>query len=347
MAGLKVRAPSKVQLREIAIRAASVRGRSGIVRASRLTDDTLRRRALDSDFVSFDIFDTAIVRAVAAPDALFLFLGDPPSEFRRSRLDAESTARSAAANRGLDEVSIEEIHRCAAWPRLRNVDTSDVMASELELELAFCRAHAPALELFDELKAAGRAPAFISDTYLSRDTIIELLCSCGFAGWSELVVSSDHGRTKRSGELFDIAAKQLGVPTGWMHLGDTLIPDVINARRRGIRVGYVPRPIDQLRLAAPRLSGWVESTASPAGASVLLGLLANTFAASPTASRSTEALNGLISRVAALLLSGSDQGSPAGTASNIVRDFCILSGATTGDQHRIADALEAYLVAKD
>ena len=64
------------------------------------------------------------------------------------------------------------------------------------------------------------------------------------------------------------------------HVGDTFLSDVWNARRRGIRVGYVPRAIDDLLLliGAQLPESASKDTPYRMGASVALGLFANAWA---------------------------------------------------------------------
>lgn len=318
MVDLKQHIPGKTAARELVIRAMAFKGLAGVSRAHRATDDRIRQKALAADLVTFDVFDTAIVRALAAPVDLFEFLGHPAADFKRARIDAERRAVQAALASGLDEVTIGEIHELARWPQSSVSGASpgvDLVADEIVLEHRFCRAHPPAFELFNELVGLGRPPVFISDTYFDQEEIVALLEVCGFSGWADVIVSSAHRRTKRSGELFDVAASRLGKPSRWFHLGDTLTPDVLSARRRGIIAGYIPRPIDQLRILAPSFESVVRQSVSSQVATVVVGLVANALAADGRVG--VGALERTLGRFAGELEGSHAPGSPNGLAEQL------------------------------
>ena len=87
------------------------------------------------------------------------------------------------------------------------------MDLEISTELSVCKANPEALKFFNTVKKAGKAGkrvVIISDMYLSASTISTILISCGYdLTGVNVYVSSEYGKTKRSGNLFREVLKAL------------------------------------------------------------------------------------------------------------------------------------------
>ena len=97
---------------------------------------------LTYDIISFDIFDTLILRPFARPDDLFMIVGNRLGvpEFYRIRKEAEEKARNIASIiNGIREVTIHDIYKIIE-------DRSGIPAEkgiqvEFEVELEYCFAN--------------------------------------------------------------------------------------------------------------------------------------------------------------------------------------------------------------
>ncbi len=262
------------RIRDGVVEALAKRLPLGVHTALSLLDDQMLARASRSQLVSLDVFDTVLVRPLRSPDHAFLLLGGPDQ--RRHRIEAERLARRTATTHGRAEVTLAEIHQLASG-RNSTWDAGRQEQRELDVERSLCRPHSTAAAFVEHVRAAGARVVFISDTYLSEDIVRDLLGEMGRD--AELIVSSEFATTKRAGSLFDLASERLDVdPARWMHIGDTLTPDVIRPRQRGIQAGYVPRPIDQFRRGFADLERRL-APETELMSSMLIGLLANELAA--------------------------------------------------------------------
>ncbi|MCP5249206.1 MAG: hypothetical protein H6942_11850 [Candidatus Accumulibacter sp.] len=208
-----------------------------------------------AEVVSFDIFDTALVRPFAAPDHLFWFLerkagevlgaGQPP--FRQVRIESEREARMLAT---LPEITLAEIYRRAEARLALAADTlAPLMSLELALEHACCRRRDCVGELYDYTLTAGKTVFFTSDTYLDESVIDALLRAKGFDGRHQIIVSSVHRATKHDGPLFRELHRQAGVARRKiLHIGDNFRSDCLMAWRNGIPSLHVPSPIHNFSL---------------------------------------------------------------------------------------------------
>lgn len=194
---------------------------------------------------SYDVFDTVLTRLVAHPAAVFALVaarlcregvvGQAASVCREARIAAEAAVRLARPG---SEVTLADIVDELAW-RLgfSREQAAKWMEAEVEMERRLCRG-VPALR--SEIGAARRAGVriqFVSDMYLSREVICELLVREEIAGREDAVwVSSSEGASKRSGDLFSrIATKTGSCYADWVHHGDRRDSDVNVPRSLGIR----------------------------------------------------------------------------------------------------------------
>lgn len=215
--------------------------------------------------VSFDIFDTLLLRRVERPVDLFEQMGeraraaglvDPalaPPLFRLARQEAERRARAAV--RG-GEVMLPAIHA-----ELGLGDPAALMALELALEAEQILANPLLVPLLRDLAAAGVPVVLLSDMYLPPTDLAALLAGVGIEPdlYRRLYVSGAVGCSKRDGGLFRVlAADHPAIPPGRMlHVGDDPVGDVTMARAAGLQaIHYVPGPgLARLRERERALSG--------------------------------------------------------------------------------------------
>lgn len=203
------------------------------------------------DLVTFDVFDTALVRGVARPEDVFRQLaleararGLLPhgsldvADFVKARRQAEEAARRHAWEaHGWFEIRLDEIHaRLAADLALDASRMHQLMALERLVEQAHGMRNPFVGSLFEQARQAGKTTGFLSDMYLDEALVEGLLAQAGYAGYDFLLVSSAGRETKASGALFHrvIDTRRIA-PRKWLHLGDNPDSDVARPRALGIR----------------------------------------------------------------------------------------------------------------
>jgi predicted HAD superfamily hydrolase len=200
---------------------------------------------------SFDVFDTCLTRKFAAPSDLFLELAHrlqrrfpallahfDPETLRVSRQEAENDAR---AKLGREEAPLEEIWRAFA-ARMGVAELWEHSAIELALEEESLRPIVRCLREIERLRAAGSRILFISDTYFSREFIEAQLQRHEFLRPEDGVyVSSEWGKTKATGHLFQLVLKTENIPAASLyHQGDHARSDVAIPRALGIKCRHIP-----------------------------------------------------------------------------------------------------------
>lgn len=235
-----------------------------------MTEETCRERILSEEveIVSFDIFDTLLLRPFFAPADLFDFL-DPfvteflgardSVDFKTYRKEAEQMARQRFASRG-EDVTLDEVYECLGEMLELPQNRAEIIKSrEIRMELRFCRPRNFARKLFDLAKSAGKRVVIASDMYLPQSVVEELLEKNGCTGYEKLYLSSSLRRTKATGHLYEYMAEDLGAdPGSILHIGDNETADVRRAKSRGLQAIHFPKCRDLLMNAVSgRYSGEV------------------------------------------------------------------------------------------
>ena len=183
-------------------------------------------------YISFDIFDTLVVRDVNKPTDVFAIMEEQLgiNGFYEKRIKAERDSRLKVDN---GEVSIEDIYSC-----IEGVSREDIeryIQLELSLELKICHSNPDIIDFYNECRGKYRI-VLISDMYLCKEQIKLLLDSCGIEGYENLYVSCDVGKSKWTGELYDYVLSDLGINRNEIiHIGNDSFSDAFCAFKRGIR----------------------------------------------------------------------------------------------------------------
>lgn len=204
--------------------------------------------------VSFDIFDTLIIRPFLIPTDLFQLLNNRFDElmnsssfltFAEMRVRAEKAARNnnyIIANR-YEEITIDEIYNQLITDYSIPSDVAKIMIDEEKaLEVKFCKARTKIKEIFDLAIFLGKKVICITDMYLDRDTITKILEKNGYTNIDNIFISSEERLTKASGHLYKIAIKQMDVePDNILHIGDNWHSDIIKSKAHKLSTFFIPK----------------------------------------------------------------------------------------------------------
>lgn len=194
----------------------------------------LAMQMLPYDVISFDIFDTLILRPFANPTGLFYIIGKRLNmpEFYRLRIETEKKAKETAfVQNGSREVTIYDIYelieRKTGLPRDVGVKT------EFEAELQYCKANPYIRQVFRMLQEQQKTIIIVSDMYLPHDMMARLLENCGYCGYEKLYISCDYGCGKNTKGLYKYVLRDFP-DKSIIHVGDNYRADVERAKECGI-----------------------------------------------------------------------------------------------------------------
>lgn len=194
--------------------------------------------------VSFDLFDTLIVRKVFSPKDLFHQIpnrpGFPPKaktvDFAALRVRAEHQLRKRwqREGRSLDptlDMIYEEFHSIT---RLDEALINAIKKIECAAEVETAEPRMLIKQIYDAAIATGKHVAISTDMYLPRAIIDEILKKCGYDADHHVYLSSEVGFTKKHGTLYPFLARTYELePDECAHFGDNVKSDVKMAEKAG------------------------------------------------------------------------------------------------------------------
>lgn len=200
--------------------------------------NVLKNKIQKADIVSFDVFDTLLLRNVLNPTDIFKaveidFFKENCEEidFFKIRIRAEHQARKHSRK---EDVLLDEIYQYVE-KELGPV-SNKLKKLEIELEKKFITANGQMKELYNYAKTLDKRIFIITDMYMPKSIIEELLSLNDIDGYEKLFVSSELKITKATGSLYQHIkfTEQINNESEWLHIGDNYQSDVINAEKFGI-----------------------------------------------------------------------------------------------------------------
>lgn len=188
--------------------------------------------------VSFDIFDTLLIRPYCKPTDLFLHLEriHQTEGFATARIEAEKRARKVSPR---EDIFFDEIYKFI------DIKYAHLKEHELKLEKQILHKNTRATEIYNYAKSLGKRIIITSDMYFDSEFLKSVLLKEGFS-FEKLYVSSEIGKTKWSGTLFDYILRDLNIsPEQILHIGDNAQSDVEIPKRKGIFVYHVNRLVEE------------------------------------------------------------------------------------------------------
>jgi FMN phosphatase YigB (HAD superfamily) len=275
--------------------------------SKKLDELTMRVQDTKIKVVSFDIFDTLLLRPTVRPTDIFRLVGRKtnysPAQFMEMRRLAEVETRKRRPY-GIDDITLDDIYQ--TFSNIYAVDIEEaerIKQIELDTEFKFLYPRKSLQHLFCKALDAGKEVILVSDMYLPKDFIEKVLKKNGYTGYSELFLSCEHGMSKGSGKLFQKIISifsEKGIGSGEiLHIGDNLGADVRIPRKHGIHSEYAPNAINIFK--SKRGLSYLTNSRDNDN-SFLTGLIANTMFDDPYISHDPKrTINGRLENLALLV----------------------------------------------
>ena len=213
----------------------------------------------ETKYVSFDIFDTLIVRPFFDPTDLFELLSVELNkslssyvDFVQIRIDAEKMCRERINLNfpAKEEITLDEIYSFIGREYKFDKDLLDeVKKKEEELELKYCYERKIGKIFFELAKEAQKTIIICSDMYLDRKIIENILKKNGYKEFTKLYLSSEIRLTKSQNSLYAYIQRDLSCKKGkyFIHIGDNWDSDVTNPQVYGWYSGHISKTVDLLQ----------------------------------------------------------------------------------------------------
>jgi HAD superfamily hydrolase (TIGR01549 family) len=205
----------------------------------------------ENELISFDIYDTALLRNVLNPADIFDLVSLELkkrnmniTDFKKIRVWAEEKARSISQK---EDIQFDDIYKIIE-NKVGKTRSKVIQEIELSVEEKFTIANPFIKRVFDYAKSKKKTIIFISDMYLSKEFICSLLKKNGYNGYFEVYISGDLGISKASSNMYVFLKEQLNIDRNWLHIGDNYISDYINAKKVGIASYFYRKVRDRISL---------------------------------------------------------------------------------------------------
>ncbi|MCI9023870.1 MAG: hypothetical protein HFG92_05415 [Dorea sp.] len=191
--------------------------------------DKLINYCIKYDVISFDIFDTSLVRLTDAPEDVFDIVGKiiGDNSFRNKRIRAQKIAeKKYRKSTTLTNIYQEMVN----FGYVKIEDKEEILKKELEIEDKVCIPRLAIRDLVEKLSEIGKTVVFLSDMYISGDYMELILRNKGFLGFQNVIVSCDIGMNKKDSDAYRYL-KELYPFQKILHIGDNIRTDYINAKK--------------------------------------------------------------------------------------------------------------------
>lgn len=210
--------------------------------------EELKDKIDQADIVSFDIFDTLIMRKIFSPEDVFRLLGEKIKA--ELKLDCNITGiRAQVAAKCGPFATINEIYeKIKKQIDLTDKNISDIMQLEKKTDMDLCIARKDIAELYEYCIESGKEVYLISDMYYTLQDIKRLLDKCGLSVIDDrhIWISCEKKKDKISGSLWKEYSSVVGKNAKCIHIGDNKIGDIENSKKYGINSYYVMSGKDML-----------------------------------------------------------------------------------------------------
>ena len=198
------------------------------------TKEELYQKIARADVVSFDLFDTLVMREVLSSmdiaeltDALLREMGFDIYDFTALRLGTEkrlskNTAPTLEKLYSDIKKSIPEVF----------LSPSELAGLEWETDYKTIVPRRSVCEIFDYCICQGKQVYIVTDTYYCLERIEAILEKCNISGYAGIYVSCEYGTGKRQ-RLFDRLREKEG-DRKYLHIGDDEAADIEMASKAGM-----------------------------------------------------------------------------------------------------------------
>ena len=182
-----------------------------------INQDVLQSKIDKADIISFDIFDTLIMRRCLYPRDIFYIIDE---DFAKARIKAETELYSEEKDPNIYDI-YERMGR-AYSPQ-----------AEIDLEKEYLVPRNAMIEMLNYALEKGKSVWLTSDMYLPKEIMAEMLSKLGINVKSERVLVSCDCKTAKHNGLFSLLRQKAGNGR-ILHIGDNYEADITSAIRYGI-----------------------------------------------------------------------------------------------------------------
>ncbi|GEM_PF-392381 len=274
-----------------------------------VTKKKIRKEIDRAKCISFDIFDTLLVRDYSSPDDLLRESSTRATDYlwRNVHHDINSeeyyelrkrTARNLleqAKNNDQEDITLRDIYNGMR----KTLGVSKEVAVKLrkiesDLEIRHTKLRGSISQLYEYARARNKEIILTSDMYLDSDIVDLMLRKNNIQGYEKLYLSSELKLLKKTGNLFKHILSDRGIrSSNLLHIGDNAVSDYSIPKKLGIRSILIPKSIESMYANPYYHRAWKRIGNNPGSMhwiSTWQGLVSNRLFGTSNISRSSKSL---------------------------------------------------------
>lgn len=188
------------------------------------------------EVISFDLFDTLVMRKIMIPSDVFELIQIKLQGMYKKLEFAEIRKRAyeKAYTKYGDRVTLDLIYeQFCEMTNLSNGDIARIKQIEIETEVELVTPRGEMIEILAYCLEKHKKVYILTDMYLSRDSINLILEKCLISNGYELWISTELNIYKHNGSMWQRFVRK-NYQKKCLHIGDDLKADIIQAGAEGI-----------------------------------------------------------------------------------------------------------------
>jgi len=231
----------------------------------------IKQKIDKAEVISFDIFDTLLVRPYIQPNDLFDHLGKMENipNFRKMREFAFEEAIRKYKTPENEEVTFEQIYEFIPE------QYKYIKDKELELEYQVLQENTEMKEVYNFALKRNKRIIIVSDMFLPKNFIESVLNKNGYKNYNKLYLSSEYKKLKFTGNLFRTVLNELQIkPNKVLHIGDNKYSDYKTPVKMGMNALKYEKISKQFFKNNKKAKKFYEKYSNSLTISILMGCLA-------------------------------------------------------------------------
>ena len=213
------------------------------------TKAELEEKIKNADVISFDLFDTLVMRKTLFNDDVVEYVnrrlmesGIVLKDFCNKRLGSEKElSRNMAPT--LTDI-YQNVLQKTDIDGMKDISAEELADLEWNIDFELLVPRKEICDIFKRTVKSAKKVYIITDTYYSKNQLEQLLKKCGITEYADILSSSDYQQSKAQG-LYKYIQSREGIKK-YLHIGDDIMSDIESAGKCGFETYRVYSGLDLL-----------------------------------------------------------------------------------------------------
>lgn len=214
-----------------------------------VNEDTLKEEIQKHDVISFDVFDTLIMRKTLRPSDVFEIVENKANKIGIKIEKFHLIRKMAETNNPKHNYNIYDIYKIVQeLSGITNKEAETLLNLEVEVEKHVLIRREKMVEILEYAINLGKRVYLISDMYLTTLLLEQILENLNIKGYEKIFVSCDCELCKWDGLFARFKSEIPG--ESYLHIGDHQVADSYCAQQQGLDAFAILKASDMLEISS-------------------------------------------------------------------------------------------------